>query len=211
MKPSLILFIFITSQSLVSCTGAFSSPGQNNSSLNSWVKPQVNLLTLNEIAVFPFTASSNYPKQAMSEQDLIAINNKLLNQLKLKTSTIVPDCDNSLLHNSLLHNSLARNSTGTLIERAVEYGSACHAQAVLYGMVTKYGKDKSAAFTLWLYSFRHKAVVWSASYENSQPVLTDNLLSIGQKTFSFRSSEENLFSGFSQVATELELKRTGKN
>lgn len=193
MKYYRILIVLIASSILVSCSG------QNNSTLNSWVKPQVNLLTLNEIAVFPFNASSDYPKQVMSEQDIAAINNKLVNVLKLNTSTNVADC------------KTMPSSNGTLLEKAANYGSSCNAQAVLYGVVSKYGKDKSAAFTLWLYSFKHRAVVWSASYENSQPVLTDNLLGMGGQSFKYRSSEENLFSGFRQVARELESKRLSKN
>lgn len=205
MKNSLIPFILLFS---ISCAGLVSCSSQVNSTLNTWVKPQVNLLTLNEIAVLPFSSDSTkltsvQLKSKLSTQDLEAINKKLLTELKLKTSVNIADCKPV--------NLAPANST--LLERAIRYGQSCGSQAVMYGLISKYGEDKygqgkGAAFTLWLYSFRHKAVVWTASYENSQPVLTDNLFGLGGAGLEYRNSEENLFAGFKKLAVELEANRT---
>jgi hypothetical protein len=130
----------------------------------------------------------------ISSDQLAAINKKLKSELNLKTSLNVKDCDSLSVQ------------AGTMLEKAAKYTSSCNTQGTLYGLVTKYGSS-DASFNLWLYSAKHKSVVWTAIYENSQPVLTDNIFGGGGQGFKYKNSEKVIFQGLSESAKKLEDSR----
>lgn len=101
--------------------------------------------------------------------------------------------------------------------KAVLLGQRIKADATLYGIVNRLytPKDKSAgsaaaAFNLWLVDSTSGQVLWSATYENHDQPLTDNLLRLPQTLkggLSYRSGEELLRQGFNDAAKTMERLR----
>lgn len=168
-----------------------SACSNNKANLNTWTKPQAKLMTLNEIAVMPISSNNGV---SISSDQLQAISKKLKSELNLKTSISVKECDSVV------------DEGRTMLEKAASYASSCGTQGTLYGLVTKYGNSE-AAFNLWLYSGKHRAVVWTTIFENSQPVLTDNIFGSGGQGLKYKDSEKVLYQGLSDAAKNLEKSR----
>jgi len=116
--------------------------------------------------------------------------------------------------------SHAENKAQALRQTAADFGRAMGAQGVLFGIVThynlssgsKFGADSlaSTGFRLWLIDPRNSQTLWTASYENTEQPLSENLFRLGEKVKSgvgFRDADELLKTGFEAAAEELERSR----
>lgn len=166
----------------LSCTPS----NQNN--IDTWIKPQARLITLNEVAILPLETNVS-----LSKEQLAAIDRKLKSELNLKTTLNIKDC-----------NTVSTDKT--ILEKAAAIADSCQVQGVVYGLITRYG-NTNVAFKLWLYSAKDRSVTWSAVYENSQPVFTDNIFGGGGQGLKYQNSESLIYTGLAEVAKNLENSR----
>jgi len=104
--------------------------------------------------------------------------------------------------------------------RAYELARSTGAQAVLYGVVSRYqlsdgsalgaSNVASVAFQVWLLDAKSARVVWSGNFQRTEEPITDNILGIGQKLkggIGYKSAQSLATGGFEDVAKELDRQR----
>ncbi|MFN8389163.1 MAG: hypothetical protein U0136_02595 [Bdellovibrionota bacterium] len=174
-------------------------------------------LRVNEIAVLPLAATPT-PGSAV-EISTDSLDQAQLDSLQRHTSLGIVN----LSHPNEAKAAFAKvqHSAVSIRDRAVAVGQALHVQGVLYGVVTRYeestgsryGAEKlaKAGFKLWLVDPQTNTLLWTASYENAEQPLSDNLFRLREKVntggVGFRSAMELAKLGFDSVAKELEAKR----
>lgn len=169
-------------------------------------------LLINSLAVMPFTPSTlaaDYPP---------TLDDDFLNALEQRTSLALLNHSERAKVEEALKASAGVGPTAA--QRASAFGKNVGAQGVLYGTVTKYQQSSgskygaeqlaAAGFRLWLIDPTSGQVLWSASYDNTEQPLSENLFRLGEKMKSgvgFRSADELMRLGFSSVADELQRLR----
>ena len=172
-------------------------------------------LRVNVIAVMPLEAdtASNLLPNSFSE-----LNQSLVQAVQRGTSLEITNVTRTEAMNNAVKG--VAGSAVSMRERACQVGKAVQAQGVLFGVVTKYeessgsrfGADKlaRAGFRLWLVEPATNKLLWTASYENEEQPLSDNLLRLREKVRSgvgFRSATELAKFGFDSAAKDLQSRR----
>ena len=104
--------------------------------------------------------------------------------------------------------------------KAAVFGKKLGADAVLYGVLTQfYNREErarygaTAAFKLWLIDPRTEQVLWTATYEDREQPLSENLLRLPQKLeggLGFKTAEDLAADGFASAARALEQQRKSR-
>lgn len=170
-------------------------------------------LQVNSVAVFPLRGEEQ--ANAMPP----TVHESLVSSFERKTSLEILNRTQAAKAGDEL--AKLENKAQALRQSAAEFGKALGAQGVLFGIVThynpssgsKFGADSlaSTGFRLWLIEPRTLQTLWTASYENSEQPLSENLFRLGEKVktgVGFRDADELLKIGFESAAEELEKTRT---
>jgi hypothetical protein len=109
------------------------------------------------------------------------------------------------------------------ISRAQALGESLAAQGTLFGVVSRFedsdgsrfgaSRPSSVGFKLWLFNIERREVVWSASYQNTEQSLSENLFRVKEvlkEGVGFRSSAQLARYGFTEAAKELERQRSAE-
>ncbi len=217
ISPRFFLLFFVCA--LFACTPS-GSPGQNGvvrrSPLTSESAKQFQAVRVNSILVMPLSGSA--PGEPISP----GLTELLMGSLERKTSLdLVNRSDRDRATNEIRK---AQTLPQALKAQSALAGKALDAQGVLYGVITNYeessgsrlGADRlaSAGFKLWLIDPKTSQTLWTASYENAEEPLSENLFRLGEKMRSgvgFRTADELIQLGFDAAADELEsLRHTPK-
>ena len=107
--------------------------------------------------------------------------------------------------------------------KALEFGKRLGVDGVLFGVINRYSDSSGgrfgsnepggASFKLWLLDQRANQILWSATYQESEQPLTENLFRMGQQIrngIGYRSSAELMANGLNQAAMALERARQNR-
>jgi len=158
--------------------------------------------------------STSVPGSAVAPE----LNERLLGAFERKTSLDL--INRSERERSDKEIKKAQSVPQSLKAQSALAGKAVNAQGVLFGVVTnfeessgsRYGADRLAAagFKLWLIDPKTLELLWTASYENAEEPLSENLFRLGEKMKSgvgFRTADELMQLGFDAAADEIESLR----
>ena len=175
-------------------------------------------LTVNVVAILPLTAEFGV---GLAPEDLERLTLKLVREFELRTSL---DVRNNAASEEL-QRAIGAHSTAQLPlrSRAASVGRTLEAQGVIYAQITRYiesdgsklGASRSGAggFRLWLIDPQTEAVLWTATYDERDAPLSDNLLRVPgalRHGLRFHSVEEIFGNGFVAAAEALERLRKQK-
>ena len=214
--PSVFLAVFI----FVGCTGYSVTGGPGplvHEPLSVEVSPKFKPGQLHDITVYPLSAGATYHLDEGVGSQLDAA---LVSALANTTAVNVLNVSAPELIAPALAKVAQMHSTER--QKALAFGSAVHAQAVLFGVVTRFrdssggrmGANEPASidFRLWLVDARTKEELWSAVYEKSEQPLTIILFRMPQELHggvAYESAMQMAKEGFSAAARALENLRHG--
>ena len=172
-------------------------------------------ITVNVVALLPLTADFGV---GLSPEDLDRLSSKMVREFELRTSLDVRNtADAEELRFAVASEASAQEPLRT---RAAAIGRRLEVQGVLYAQITRYIESDgsklgasnagAAGFRLWLVDPRNAAVLWTATYDEQNEPLSDNLLKLPgalRHGVSFHSAEEILGRGFAAAAEALERLR----
>ncbi len=172
-------------------------------------------LTVNVVALLPLTANFGV---GLSPEDLERLSLKMVREFELRSSL---DIRNTSATQEFLNAVEAQaNAQQPLRSNAAAVGRKLEAQGVIYAQITRYvesdgsklgaSNSGAAGFRLWLVDPRTEAVLWTATYDEQNQPLSDNLLKLPgalRHGVSFHSAEEILSRGFAAAAEALERLR----
>lgn len=172
-------------------------------------------ITVNVVALLPLTADFGI---GLSPEDLERLSSKMVREFELRTSLDVRNSAAAAELKVAVESQAATQEP--LRTRAAAIGRRLEAQGVLYAQITRYVESDgsklgasnagAAGFRLWLIDPRNAAVLWTATYDEQNEPLSDNLLKLPgalRHGVSFHSAEEILGRGFAAAAEALEQLR----
>lgn len=207
------ILIFLSACSGYSITGG---PGPLvKKSLTTEPSPTFRPTKINVLAILPLEHGTSASFSPQTKEMLTAL---LIEAFHSGTSMeIVNAVQPKLVQN--VWSEIARNPL-PLQTRAASYGSRLHSQGVLYGVINHYqqlqgsgyGASQTGAvgFKLWLLDITSNQVVWSATFNNHEQPLSENLFRVPQALHDgvrYHSAEQIIRTGFSAAAHELEVLR----
>jgi len=166
-------------------------------------------MKVHSIAIYPLQNSRG---MHIGKTELDSLSLKLSRSLEIGSSySVLGSSNQSKRNNNLLAvESLAVSQT----EKAVRFGRATGAQAVIHGLVTRFKKTKSnsrekaaAGFSLWMLDTSNGEILWSATYDDQQQSLSHNLFlakSALKNGLQFQNVDQLFEQGFKQVADNLQ-------
>jgi len=175
--------------------------------------------SLNQIAIYPMEQSPTAVPRVSSEH-LSEINAKFQEKFQAGTSIQLVNVDQPKAVTKAIQ--AQRGEALAYSDRALRFGRELNSQGVLYGLISRYTEgddskdvatDRSAvSFRLWLADVKTGETLWSASFDDTNQPLSENILRLGQAAregFRFLSAPQLIERGFSSAATELERVRKG--
>ncbi len=168
-------------------------------------------LAINEVAILPLSVRSDETRKASLESSLT---DYLVRAFELESTLTVLNSRVPLEKEASVREII--NSKLPEKTRATELAKQLGAQGALYGVVNRVGELRDAgnasagsgiAFMLWLMDAETQKVVWTASYEQNDQPLSENLFRMGSTSLRYEDPQAKLLSGFREAARALEKLR----
>ena len=188
-----------------------------HSPLESTTDAQIPALTLNTVLVYPLDTMVGEMHQ-VTKETLEQATADLISKMQVATSLQVLNADSTKDVAGAI--AKTRGTALPLKERALTSAKSTEAQAVLYGVISKFNDAEGSSlgetgksevsFQLFLADVRTGSVVWNANFTDSNQPLSENIFRLGnvaKQGFKYKSAGQILVDGFGLAAVDLEKAR----